>query len=113
LAPTARSNPPRTASTSAATEACFRRWAEGSGLLRVERRHPRRLTLESQFVPALAHLVVDRFPQQRRLRKAFQMLVRLAGVDQHLGAVGPHLGREPAGIEARRPGVAKDVDVLG
>ncbi len=41
------------------------------------------------------------------------MAVRLAGIDQHLGAIGPPLGLELAGIEPGRPGVAQGVDVLG
>src|SRR5262245_23789334 len=78
----------------------------------VKRRHFWRRPGGTQFLPARPYPVMDGFPQQGGLRKLLQMLVRLAGVDEHLGTIRPCLGRKPAGIEPGRPGVAEDIDVL-
>src|SRR5262245_33038905 len=88
------------------------RTAEKSRLFGVKRSHLRGCPGQAQFLPARSHPVMDGFAQQGGLRKLAEMLMRLAGVDEHLGTVRPSLERKPAGIEPGRPGVAQDVDVF-
>src|SRR6516165_6454483 len=85
----------------------------GSRLFRIEHRHLWCGARKAKFRPTFPHVIVHGSAQQRGLRKTFQMLVRLTGIDQHLRTVRPHLDREAAGIKSRRPGVAQDVDVFG
>src|SRR5882724_7807764 len=68
-------------------------------LVLVEHIEPRHLAGESVLGPARRHPRVDLPPQQRRLRELLDVAVRLAGVDEHLGAVGPRFRRILAGIE--------------
>ena len=73
--------------------------------LLVRRHHTAPATRRGRTQPHRDYLPAGR-------RGLLQMLVRFACIDQHLGAVGPRLRREPAGIESGRPGVAQDVDVF-
>ena len=73
--------------------------------LLVRRHHTAPATRRGRAQPHRDYLPAGR-------RGLLQMLVRFACIDQHLGAVGPRLRREPAGIEFGRPGVAQDVDVF-
>src|SRR5262245_15360723 len=52
--------------------------------LLMKRRRLRRRSIEAKLVPARCCTFVDALPQQRRLRELFDVLVRFAGVDQHL-----------------------------
>src|ERR1051325_1072428 len=84
-----------------------------SALVIMERGELRRRAVKSQFVPARGGALVDAAAKPRRGREVLDALVRLAGVDQDLGAIGPVLRRVAARIEAGGPGVAQDVEIVG
>ena len=52
---------------------------------------------EAQLLPASGHAVVGGAAQRGRLRELLEVLVPLAGIDQHLRSVRPRLRRKLAG----------------
>ena len=67
---------------------------------------------ESQFLPPPDDAVVGFLAQLRALRKAFQMTVLHAGVDERLRAVRSFLRRILCGIQSGGPGVLQDLDAV-
>src|ERR1700722_11645045 len=83
---------------------------KASVLMKIRQR--RRLTVESELAPAPRDGFVDASAQQGALRKFGEMAVRLARIDQRFRSIGPFRHHDLARIEAGRPGLAQQVDVV-
>src|ERR1700722_14881608 len=79
--------------TSSGRRSAFARRAGRSTLVDVEITELRRLSGQPEFTPAAHDTIIRRPPQSRRLGELLDVTMRLAGVDQNLGAVRPILGR--------------------